>query len=70
MKHVYPPRHPAWLDVKPGEQPAAPSQQGDLDRPAPAGAPGAEAEADDGPVANQDDDQKAAPRRGSKTPRR
>ena len=61
MKHVYPPRHPAWLD----EEPDAAPQPGDH-----AGVADGSAKTDSELARDKVRDGKAAPPRGADEPRR
>lgn len=76
MKHVYPPRHPGWLDdqakgqAQPqGGQPPAAPQQREIGRKAHGNATDGNADTDRGPVRDQVDDDKVAADRGRDEPR-
>jgi len=79
MKHVYPPRHPAWLDEQArsqaspappqgGQAPAAP-QQHEIGRKAYDNATDGSADTDRGPVLDKVYNDKVAPDRGPDKPR-
>ena len=79
MKHVYPPRHPAWLDEQAkgaaspaqpqgGQPPAAPPQR-EIGRKAYGNATDGSADTDRGPVVDQVYNEKVAPDRGPDEPR-